>query len=171
MRIEIFIQARMGSTRLPGKVLKKVSGKALLDYLVERLADAKEVDGVVILTSIEEADDVIEHFCQERGIACYRGSENDVLDRYYQTALQRKPDGIVRVTADCPLVDPEVLDDVVREFKDNYPKFDYVSNGLERTFPRGLDVEIFSFEALKKHGVKKTSRRARTCDSLSLPPS
>lgn len=150
MRIEIFVQARMGSTRLPGKVLKKVSERPLLDYLMERLGQAREVYGVVILTSTQKADDVIECFCREKKIACYRGSEDDVLDRYYQAAFQRKPDGIVRVTADCPLVDPEVLDDVVREFKDNYPTFDYVSNSLKRTFPRGLDVEVFSFQALEK---------------------
>lgn len=150
MHVEAFIQVRMGSTRLPGKVLKKVLEKPLLDFLIERLSQSKEIDDIVILTSQQSADDVIVSFCQERGIPFFRGSEEDVLDRYYQAALQRKPDAVVRITADCPLIDPEIVDQVVQVFKKKYPEVDYVSNTLESTFPRGLDIEIFSFIALQK---------------------
>jgi spore coat polysaccharide biosynthesis protein SpsF len=150
MHIEAFIQARMGSTRLPGKVLKKVLGRPLLDFLVERLSWSQELDGIVILTSKKSEDDVIALFCQEKNLPCFRGSEDDVLDRYYQAALKRHPDGIVRITADCPLIDPEVVNQVVKVFRQDYPQIDYVTNGLERTFPRGLDVEVFSFNALEQ---------------------
>jgi spore coat polysaccharide biosynthesis protein SpsF len=149
MRIEAFIQARMGSTRLPGKVLKEVMGKPLLDFLVERLAQSQEIDEIVILTSHQKQDEQIVSFCKERNLRYFRGSEDDVLDRYYHAALKNHPEGIVRITSDCPLIDPEVVDQVVRVFRQNYPTLDYVSNSLERTFPRGLDVEVFSFKALK----------------------
>ena len=149
MHIEAFIQARMGSTRLPGKVLKTVLGKPLLEYLVERIAQTKEIDDFVILTSHEKSDDPIVSFCHKHNIAAYRGSEDDVLDRYYQAALLRKPDGIVRITADCPLIDPDVIDQVVQIFRQD-PHVDYISNAFERTFPRGLDVEVFSFHALQQ---------------------
>lgn len=150
MRVEVFVQARMGSTRLPGKVLKPVLGKPLLEFLVERLRQAKEIADVVILTTTQPADDAIAQFCQQRGIACLRGSEDNVLERYYQAALKRRPDAIVRVTADCPLIDPEILDQVVRKFKELSPTIDFVANTLEGTYPRGLDVEVFSFQALEK---------------------
>lgn len=150
MRIEAFIQARMGSTRLPGKVLKLVNGKSLFDYQIERLKQAREIDEIVVLTSLNALDDAIEVFCKERNILCFRGSEDNVLERYYQAALQRAPDGVVRITADCPLIDPEVVDQVVKAFRQHFPSFDYISNSLERTFPRGLDVEVFSYQALEK---------------------
>lgn len=150
MVIEAFIQARMGSTRLPGKVLMEVEGRPLLDYLVERVAQAKEIAKIVILTTSKNSDDPIAHFCQEKKLPYFRGSEEDVLERYYQAAVLRKPEGIVRITADCPLIDPEVIDQVVQVFRKGSPPFDYVSNGLERTFPRGLDVEVFTYQALEK---------------------
>lgn len=149
MRIEAFIQARMGSTRLPGKVLKKILGKPLLEFLVERLLDSHEIDDIVVLTSCKTEDDFIVAFCQEKNIHYFRGSEEDVLDRYYQAALQRKVDGIVRITADCPLIDPEVIDQLIHAFRNEYPQVDYLSNTLERTFPRGLDAEVFSVKALE----------------------
>lgn len=150
MKTEVYIQARMGSTRLPGKILKEVDGRPLLDYLIERVNQSKECDGIVVLTTTEPRDDVIEEYCQKRGVHCFRGSEQDVLDRYYKAALQRKPDAIVRITSDCPLIDPEVIDEVVGMFRKDYPKIDYASNSLERTYPRGLDVEVFSFSALER---------------------
>lgn len=150
MHIEAFIQARMGSTRLPGKILKPVLGKPLLEFLIERLSDSKEINEIVVLTTHATVDDPIVAFCKERKILYFRGSEDHVLDRYYQAALQRKPDGIVRITSDCPLIDPDVVDQLIKIYRNEYPKFDYVSNALERTFPRGLDAEVFSFDALKK---------------------
>ena len=168
MRIEAFIQARMGSTRLPGKVLKEVLGRPLLDYLIERLKQARELDDTVILTSKEVSDDPIVRFCDEKMVPCFRGSEEDVLDRYYQAALSRKPDGIVRITADCPLIDPAIVDQVVKTFRENTPTFDYVSNSLERTFPRGLDVEIFSYQALAIAFQKAKSPEEREHVTLYL---
>jgi spore coat polysaccharide biosynthesis protein SpsF len=168
MRIEAFIQARMGSTRLPGKVLKKVLGRPLLDFLVERLRQSKEIDEIVILTSDQRQDDQIVHFCQEKNLCCYRGSEDDVLDRYYQAALERAPEGIVRITADCPLIDPEVVDQVVRVFRQNDLTIDYVSNTLERTFPRGLDVEVFSSKAIEQAFQKADRQEEREHVTLYL---
>jgi spore coat polysaccharide biosynthesis protein SpsF len=150
MVTEVYVQARMRSTRLPGKVLKPVLGRPMLYYLIERLRQAKEIDEVVVLTSQHKADDEIVAFCQQHRIDCFRGSEENVLERYYQAALQRQPDLIVRVTGDCPLIDPVILDQTIQLFKQNQPHIDYVSNTLELTFPRGLDVEIFSFTVLKQ---------------------
>lgn len=150
MRIEAFVQARMGSTRLPGKVLKEVLGRPLLGYLIERLSQANEIDDIVILTTDNARDEPIVAFCENHGIAFYRGSEEDVLDRYLQAALERKPDAIVRITSDCPLIDPEVVDQVVKSYREGAANYDYVSNTLTATFPRGLDTEVFSYKALQK---------------------
>lgn len=150
MRIEAFVQARMGSSRLPGKVLKEVLGRPLLSFLISRLREASSIDDIVILTTLLPEDDVIVSFCQENGVAFFRGDSHDVLYRYALAAQARKVDGVVRITADCPLIDPTILDEVVFCFRQSYPKFDYVSNTLKRTYPRGLDVEVFSNEALQK---------------------
>lgn len=161
MHIEAFIQARMESTRLPGKIFKKVLGRPLLDFLIERISQSKEIDDIVILTTYKRDDDVIVSYCQDRNFPFFRGSEEDVLDRYYQAALDRELDAIVRITADCPLIDPEIIDQIVRTFKEANPKLDYVSNTLERTFPRGLDVEVFSFPVLQQtamHALKLEER-------------
>lgn len=150
MHIDVFLQARMGSTRLPGKVLKPVLARPLLSYQIERLRESKEIDGIVVLTSTAPADKAVEQFCLDNGIDCLRGSEEDVLDRYYRAALARRPDAIVRVTGDCPIIDPEIVDQVVHFFRKNYPRYDYVSNSMERTYPRGLDVEVFTSKALER---------------------
>jgi spore coat polysaccharide biosynthesis protein SpsF len=172
MRVEAFVQARMGSTRLPGKVLMTVLGRPLLDYLNERLGQSEQIDDFAVLTTDLPIDDPIESFCHDKKIRCFRGSENDVLDRYTQAALQWKPDGIVRVTADCPLIDPEIVDEVVGRFKARYPAIDYVSNTLERTFPRGLDVEVVSFPALEKCdlGARKPEEREHVTPYLYRNP-
>lgn len=172
MKVEIYVQARMGSTRLPGKVLKTVLDKPLLAYLVERLNRCKEADAVAILTTILPIDDVIVDFCKKNKILCYRGPDEDVLSRYYQVAKQRKPDAIVRVTGDCPLIDPVVVDNVIRQYKEAKPSYDYVSNSLERTYPRGLDVEIFSYEVLEKAftDAKKDFEREHVTPYLYMHP-
>lgn len=161
MRIEIYVQARMGSTRLPGKVMKKVMGKPLLEFLIERLKQVRGADGFAILTSTHPADTEIVDFCQAKGVLCYRGPEEDVLTRYHRVATQRAPDAIVRITADCPLIDPDIIDQVIQMFRDGYPAYDYISTGIERTFPRGLDVEIMSLEALDQafHRANDPSER------------
>jgi spore coat polysaccharide biosynthesis protein SpsF len=158
MRVEIYVQARMGSTRLPGKVMMKVLGKPLLGYLLERLAQVRKADAVVVLTTTTPADDAIVDFCVRSRVPCYRGPEEDVLARYRYVAEKRKPDAIVRITADCPLIDPDEVDRVIATYLEFYPSYDYVSNCFERSYPRGLDTEIFSFDALEQAFVEGKSR-------------
>lgn len=149
MRTEIFIQARMGSIRLPGKVLREVSGRPLLSYQIERLNRCIESDRSVILTTTEPKDDLIIDFCKKEKIDYFRGSELDVLSRYFHAAQARNVDLIVRITADCPLIDPTLVDETIHFFKKDPKHFDYVSNVLVRTWPRGLDVEVFNKKTLE----------------------
>jgi len=140
----------MTSTRLPGKVLKKVLDKPLLEYQVERLKRSKRLDEIVIATTVNETDNPIVELAKQLGIKVFRGSEEDVLSRYYQAAIQNETDIIVRLTSDCPVIDPKVVDDVIQYFLDHQDQFDYVSNTLTRTYPRGMDTEVFSFKVLKE---------------------
>jgi len=150
MKIVAIVQARMGSTRLPGKVMLDLLGEPVLVRDVNRLRRSKMLDEIVIATTNLPADDQIVSLCKERGWKYSRGDENDVLDRYYQAARSCNADTIVRVTSDCPMIDPEVVDRVIRVFLD-LPGIDYVSNTLPpRTFPRGLDTEVMTFEALER---------------------
>lgn len=143
------IQARMGSTRLPGKVMKDMVGKPLLERVVDRVVRAKMIDSVVVATSEGNGDMVIAELCKSKKWLCFRGSEDDVLDRFYQAALAYKADVLVRITADCPLIDAGLIDEVVGKFLSLYPDIDYVANTLPpRTYPRGLDVEVITVEAL-----------------------
>jgi len=147
MKTVIIVQARMASTRLPGKVLMQVLGKPLLEYQMERLAKVGKADMVVIATTTNQADGPIMALSSRLGIPAIRGSENDVLERYRRAAAETGAARIVRVTSDCPLIDPSIVDDVIGHL-DSHPELDYVSNVLERSFPRGLDCEAFTFEAL-----------------------
>ena len=147
MKTVAIIQARMGSTRLPNKVLAEVTGRPMLWYVVHRTRQAQTVDQVVVATSTGPADDAIEEFCRQNRIDWFRGSEDDVLDRYYQAAIAHRADMVVRITGDCPLIDPDVIDLTVQAFIDG--DYDYVSNTLRYTFPDGLDTEVFSFSALE----------------------
>jgi spore coat polysaccharide biosynthesis protein SpsF len=143
------IQARMGSSRLPGKVLLDLAGRPVLWHAVSRVRKARLVDQVLVATTDQAADEPIRRFCAERGIACFDGSEQDVLDRFVQAARfagAGAADGIVRITADCPLIDPAVIDQVVTLYLES--GVDYVSNVQPPTFPDGLDVEVFRFSAL-----------------------
>jgi spore coat polysaccharide biosynthesis protein SpsF len=146
MRVVAIIQARMGSTRLPGKVLMDISGRSMLAQVVARARKAQLASEVVVATTTAPIDDAIVDECAWLGVSAFRGSEEDVLDRYYRVALEQEADAVVRITSDCPLIDPAVVDDVVRAFLDAKP--DYASDTLERTYPRGLDTEVFSLEAL-----------------------
>ena len=140
----------MGSTRLPGKVLMGVNGRTLLAYQLDRISKSKKLNKVVIATSTLEKDDVIEAFCKDYGVDCYRGSENDVMSRYYECCKQYNPDTVVRMTADCPLIDPEIIDKVVQKFKDD--NVDYCANTVppeKSKFPDGSDIEVFSMKALE----------------------
>lgn len=141
------IQARMGSTRLPEKVLMDIGEQPMLSHVYERASHASLLDEVVVATSTEPADAAIESFCESHEIPCFRGSEDDVLDRYYQTATELDADTVVRLTADCPFLSPAVVDRVVREYGES--DADYVSNTLEYTHPDGLDVEVFDAGALE----------------------
>ncbi|HVL68439.1 MAG TPA: glycosyltransferase family protein [Vicinamibacterales bacterium] len=142
------IQARMSSTRLPGKVLAEIAGEPMLALVSRRVRSAKTLDQVVIATSTSSADDAVEAVCRERGIAVFRGSEEDVLDRYRGAAEFADAATVVRVTADCPLIDPQVIDLVVDEFRKGGA--DYVSNTIQRTYPDGLDTEVMSRAALER---------------------
>lgn len=138
----------MGSTRLPGKAMLPLHGRHCLDHVVSRTLAAELIDHVVVATTGHKQDDIIKRYAPKFGAAVYRGSEEDVLRRMYRAALENDASIIVRVTADCPLIDPRTLDAVVRERERT--DADYAANILERTFPRGLDVEAFTFSSFQK---------------------
>ena len=146
MKVTAVIQARMGSTRLPGKVLMDLGGKTVLARVVDRLRRATLVNEILVATTDSIADDAIIQECRRIDVASFRGSEDDVLDRYYQAALLTTGEGIVRITSDCPLIDAQIADDTIRSFLDLRP--DYASNSLQRTYPRGLDTEVMTRDAL-----------------------
>lgn len=145
------IQARMSSTRLPGKVLKRSYRRTMLERMVERVRRSALLDEVLVATTVERSDDVIETACRRMGTVCFRGSLHDVLDRYYQAALSAQADVIVRLTGDCPLIDPLLIDDVLRTL--DQERADFACNRLPppftRTYPIGLDVEACTFSALE----------------------
>jgi spore coat polysaccharide biosynthesis protein SpsF len=149
MKVVAIIQARMGSTRLPGKVMMDLAGEPMLARVVSRTRRAKTVDEVVVATTTGVADDPIARLCQERGWAVFRGSDDDVLDRYYQAALPLQADVVVRITSDCPLIEPTIIDAVVGELESRPGAGDYASNCQQRTYPRGLDVEAMTFTCLE----------------------
>ncbi len=148
MKTAVIIQARMGSTRLPGKALRDIVGETMLARVVARVRRATLLDQIIIATTIEPADSAIVAECERLGVACFRGSEDDVLDRYYQAALAFDVDTIVRITSDCPLIEPAIIDQVIATFYET--DADYASNTLARTFPRGLDIEIFKSSMLQQ---------------------
>lgn len=141
------IQARMGSSRFPGKTLADLCGHPVLWHVVERTRQAAGVDEVLVATTEHPSDTGVADLCARSGIACFRGSENDVLDRYYRAAVQKRATTVVRITADCPLIDPQVIAKTVERFAER--NWDYVSNSLRYTYPDGLDTEVFSFAALE----------------------
>jgi len=159
--VSAIIQARMNSSRLPGKVLMPVLGKPMLAQMLDRVAQAKSIARIVVATTDQRADDEIAALCRREGYECFRGSEDDVLDRYYQAARRGHADVVVRLTADCPLMDSATIDTVTKTFLDG--QYDYVSNTapLPSTWPDGSDVEVFSFAALQRawrEAVKPSDR-------------
>lgn len=148
MKITAIIQARMNSTRLPGKVLLDLGGKSVLARVVRRLRRADLIDEIVVATTTLAVDNAIVSECEHLSVAVFRGEENDVLDRYYQAAQWTGADAVVRITSDCPLIDAEVTDNTIREFL--FTKPDYASNALQRTYPRGLDTEVVAWQALAR---------------------
>ena len=144
------IQARLSSSRLPQKVLLDLFGKSLLGHIIDRVKSSRLVDQVIVATTTSASDDpLVDHLDKNRLCPVFRGSENDVLDRFYQCARVHAPEVIVRITADDPLKDPEIIDRAITLLQGN-PALDYCSNTLKPTFPEGLDVEVFRFRALER---------------------
>lgn len=148
MKTGIIIQARMGSTRLPGKVMMDLGGKPVLSRVIERCQRIESIDNICLATTVKEEDTQLCDLAWEHGLDIYAGSEHDVLDRYYQAAVAGSLDVIVRITADCPLLDPEVSSRVVSFFHRN--RYDYVSNVHPPSYPDGLDTEVFTMDSLCK---------------------
>jgi len=147
MKIVGIVQARMGSTRLPGKVLKEVNGIPLLQYQIERMRRSRLINELVIATTEHDDEEPILILCNKLGVSIYQGSELDVLERYYHTAKYYDADIVIRMTSDCPLIDPDIIDQVIQYYLRN--KYDYVSNTQKRTYPRGMDTEVFSTKLLE----------------------
>lgn len=147
-RIVAIIQARTDSTRFPKKVLADILGKPMIAHLIDRAKKSELVDQLVLATTNRKIDDSIVDIAKKHNIDVFRGNFEDVLDRYYNAAKKHQADVVVRITGDCPLVDPHILDTIIRYFLDN--NYDYASNTIEPTYPDGLDVEVFSFKSLEK---------------------
>ncbi len=148
------IQARMSSTRLPGKVLMSIMNKPILQHVVERVRASILINRIIVATTTEVEDDKIEEFCLNNQVIFFRGSKDDVLDRFYKAAYiqgLKDEDVVVRITADCPLHDAKIIDKVIDVYLHN--NYDYVSNTLEYTYPDGTDVEVFSFKSLKQSWI------------------
>ncbi len=159
MKVIAVVQARMGSTRLPGKVLKEMCSTPMIELLLRRLSGAKELDQIVVATTNDESDSVLANYVQSLGYVCERGSVSDVLDRYLVTAKKYSADVVVRITGDCPLVDPCLVDHLVSSFRNS--KLDYLCNNYPPTLPDGLDVEVFTYDALESawsNAVEKSDR-------------
>lgn len=142
MKVVAIIQARMGSTRLPNKVLAYIHGRPMLKILIERLRLVSEIDDIVIATTEDPRDDVLEAWANKEQISCFRGSEHDVLERFYLCAIKFEADIVIRITADDPLKDPAIIRRILSFIKQD-PSLDYCSNTIKPTYPEGLDIEIF----------------------------
>ncbi len=156
MKIVAIVQARMGSTRLPNKVMKLIGGKPMIEILLERLARSKKINQIVLATSNNQKNDPLVEHVSKLGYQCYRGSEEDVLDRYYQAAKSVRADLVIRITGDCPLIDSDLVDELINSFESK--KVDYISNSNPPTYPDGLDAEIFTFKALEIASKDATSK-------------
>lgn len=161
MNVVCIMQARMGSTRLPGKVLKKICDKTILEHDIDRLKRVKNINKIVIATTKLEKDNVLVEELERLDVTYYRGSEENVLSRYYYAAKENNADVVVRVTSDCPLIDSEITEKIIQYYLENSKEYDYVSNTIDRTYPRGLDTEVFSFKALEKAFNEAKSQRDR----------
>ena len=172
MNIVIIVQARMGSTRLPGKVAKRVLGKTLLEYLLERLKRVKKSNDLCVATTTDSRNQPILDICSAMFVKTFRGSEEDVLERYFLAAQKFRADAIVRVTADCPLIDPAEIDRLIEHYIENLNRYDYVADCKERSYPLGMSAEIFSFEALKQahENARSIPEREHVTPYLYLHP-
>jgi spore coat polysaccharide biosynthesis protein SpsF len=163
MTILAIIQGRVGSTRLPGKILKKINNKTILNHVYTRIKKSKLIDKIVIATSINKENNIVEDLCYNNSILCFRGSEDDVLDRYYQCAKYYgclAQTTIVRITGDCPLIDSEIIDKVIDYYNSN--NYDIVMNTwFKNGYPSGYDVEVFSYDTLYKQWLLEKDMKKR----------
>jgi glutamate-1-semialdehyde 2,1-aminomutase len=159
MSVLAIVQARMGSTRFPDKVMQKINGTPMIEFLLNRLSQSKHIDQIVLATSTDEKNKPLVEHIQALGFGVFRGSEEDVLDRFYNAAIEIKPEIVVRITGDCPLIDPDVVDGVIQALRDN--NVEYASNIDPTTFPDGLDVEVFTFKSLANAWENATSKHDR----------
>tara|TARA_B100000029_G_scaffold17500_2_gene17923 strand:- start:3950 stop:5698 length:1749 start_codon:yes stop_codon:yes gene_type:complete len=179
-KTSVIIQARLGSKRLPKKILKKINGKTILEYVISQVRSSKLVDEIIIATTRLHEDDKIIQFCKKNKIKFFRGSENDLLDRYYKCAKKNSCRIIVRITSDCPLIDPKIIDNAIRTFQEN--SYDYVSNNIEKindnwenstcNFPQGMTVEVTNMETLSRAWklAKKNSEREHVFPYVQFNP-
>ena len=168
MKTAAIIQARMGSHRLPGKVLQDIAGAPMIDRVVERASQCKSIDGVIVATSTNASDDILADHCRRLGVNVVRGSEHDVLSRYALAAEKYHCETVVRITSDCPLVDPDIVDCVVHEVTEN-PGVQYACNFFpQRLFPRGLDAEALTAQTLKQIHAEATTPRHREHVTLKI---
>jgi spore coat polysaccharide biosynthesis protein SpsF len=160
-RVVAIVQARMSSTRLPGKVLKEILGRPILSYLIERIRYVRSIDDIVVATTTDFIDNAIVDFCISNNIKYFRGSVNDVLLRFFETAISNHADFIVRICSDSPIIDTNLMNDIIAEFVENSIHCDYLSNTIDQTYPLGMNIEIFSLEALKiaNHNATTTYER------------
>ena len=168
--IGCIIQARVGSTRLPRKILKKVDNNfTVLDYVIKQLQSSKKIEKIIVATTVLEEDDGICDYLSSKKIEFFRGSSKDVLDRFFQCTKKFSLDIIIRITSDNPLIDPDIVDLVIEEYQDK--KCDFATNTIMRTFPYGTEVEVFSFETLKKawKNAKKPSEREHVTPFIRDP--
>jgi spore coat polysaccharide biosynthesis protein SpsF len=150
--ISVIMQARMTSKRLPGKVLISICDKPIISHIIERLGTCNNISDIILAIADTKQNGVLEEYAKSIDCHFYRGSENDVLLRYYRTAEAFEVDTIVRITSDCPLVDPKIIDEMIDSYSSN--TFNYMAVGIQGNFPRGLDAEVFSFETLKKVNIQ-----------------
>jgi spore coat polysaccharide biosynthesis protein SpsF len=148
--ITVVVQARMSSSRLPGKVMLPILGETLLFRMIERLKRITYPVQMVVATSTDEKDAVIERFCNDKNITFYAGEMNDLLDRHYQVGVLTGADAIIKIPSDCPLIDPKIVDKVIDFYLENHGKYDFISNLHPATYPDGNDVELMTFKALKR---------------------
>ena len=153
-KVIAIIQARLGSKRLPGKVLKKVLGKSLIEWIYYRLTFAKEIDGIVLATADTAENDPIVEEAKHIGLLYYRGSESDLISRYYGAAKEWNADAVVRICGDCPFVDPEVVDKLVSEYRKKSDNVDFVCNNTPPSYPHGMDVEVIPTKTLQKLDIE-----------------
>ncbi|MGI5882667.1 MAG: cytidylyltransferase domain-containing protein [Dethiobacteria bacterium] len=164
-KVGAIIQARTGSSRLPGKVLKILAGKTVLEHVIERIRQSKVIGDIIIATTEHEKDNSIDAIATKVGVSCFRGSEDDVLSRYYYAAKEHAVKTVIRITSDCPLIDPKLCDEVISFYLQHHGQYVLVTNAgpgtKERTYPRGLDLEVFSYNVLEEafHGATRNYQR------------